>query len=496
MTATDAQVRIMMSERKKGRSQTQAAVKANVRSRKTVSKYERLKQYPSELKKPRQYRTREDPFAEDWSEVVRILEQAPEIEAKALFEWLCEQQSERYEEGQLRTFQRRVSEWRGLNVEQVAVLEQIHRPGEVMQTDGTWLNELRITVQGGKLEGVLIHSVLVYSNWEWGILARSESLAAIERGVGESLSKLGYVPQYHQTDNSSAATYQIPGEEKRDYSRRYLSLLDHYGLEPRLTHIRRPQENGDVESANGALKRALEQHLLLRGSRDFAGIAEVEAFIQEVMVKRNQRRQRRLAQEMAVMKPLTVSQLVTRERVYAKVSQGSWIRVKHNTYSVPTSLIGRTVTVYLSEWHLDIYYGRALIDQVPRLSGRDKYHINYRHIIETLLKKPGGFRDYRYREALFPRLIFRQAWEQLGQWYAPRKADLIYLRILHLAARTMECDVACALELLVQQQQKWAEHEVESLLNVPSITIPTMAIPIISLAAYDRLLAEVADVNG
>jgi hypothetical protein len=67
--------------------------------------------------------------------------------------------------------------------------------------------------------------------------------------------------------------------------------------------------------------------------------------------------------------------------------------------------------------------------------------INYRHIIDSLLRKPGGFRDYRYREALFPGLVFRQAWEQLNAWYAPRRADLIYLRILHLAAQTLESAV-------------------------------------------------------
>ena len=92
MTATDAQVRIMMRERQKGRTQEQAAASANVQSRKTVAKYEGLGQLPSELKQPRHYRTRADPFAEDWPEVEAMLASAPELEAKALFEWLCEQQ--------------------------------------------------------------------------------------------------------------------------------------------------------------------------------------------------------------------------------------------------------------------------------------------------------------------------------------------------------------------------------------------------------------------
>lgn len=69
MTVTDAQVRLIMKERINGKTQEQAAAKANVRSRKTVQKYEQLGQMPSEIKQPRKHRTRLDPFRADWAEV-------------------------------------------------------------------------------------------------------------------------------------------------------------------------------------------------------------------------------------------------------------------------------------------------------------------------------------------------------------------------------------------------------------------------------------------
>src|SRR5262245_58407517 len=112
MSCTDAQVRLMMRERRQGRSQQQAAVHANLKSRKTVAKYERVGQLPSELKQPRQYRTRADPFGEDWPEVEQMLQHHPELEAKALFEWLSERQPGKYQAGQMRTLQRRVQLWR------------------------------------------------------------------------------------------------------------------------------------------------------------------------------------------------------------------------------------------------------------------------------------------------------------------------------------------------------------------------------------------------
>lgn len=494
MTCTDAQVRLMMRERSQGRTQEQAAVKANIKSRQTARKYEKLGKLPGEIKQARQYRTRPDPFAEDWPDVEQMLEGAPELEAKALFEWLCERRPGQYQAGQVRTLQRRVAQWRALHRPQVAVLAQVHQPGEVMQTDGTWLTELGVTIQGAPFGHLLIHCVLPYSNWEWGRIAQSESLLAIRLGVQSSLLKLGYVPEYHQTDNSTAATYHLGQSEetgnKRGYTRGYLELLKHYGLKPRLTHVGCPEENGDIESANGSLKRALRQHLLLRGSRDFAGLDEYEQFLAGVIDRRNDLRQHRLNEELAVMKPLTVAPLGLYREQRMVVSRGSLIRVQKNTYSVPTSLIGQEVRVRLYEWHVEVYYAGQCVETMPRLVGEQKHQINYRHLIDSLLRKPGGFRHYRYRRDLFPSLVFRQAWDQLNQWHAPRKADLIYLRILRLAARHLESEVAEVLSRLLSQPERWDETDVEQQLRPLSIDIPQLSLASIDLSQYDSLLQE------
>jgi len=495
MTATDAQVRIIMRERQKGRTQEQAAASANLRSRKSVAKYERLGKLPSELEHPRRYRTRPDPFAGEWTTVEQMLEDAPSLEAKALFEWLCEQHPGRYQWGQLRTFQRRIATWRALQQKQTAILEQVHRPGEVIQTDGSRLTKLDVTILGQPFKHMLMHSVLPYSNWEWGRITQSESLAALHVGLQSTLIKLGHVPEYHQTDNSSAATYW-PGAKaqtgsKREYTDGYLQLLDQYGLKPRTINLNSPQENGDVEAAHGGLKRATEQYLLLRGSRDFDSVEAYEAFLFDVMDRRNHARQERLAEELAVMKPLTATPLATGSRVRVRVTRGSLIRVQKNVYSVPTGLIGHRVTVRIHEWHLEVYYQSHLVETFPRLVGKNRHQINYRHIIDSLLRKPGGFRDYRYRDDLFPSLVFRRAWEQLNRWRSPRKADMAYLRILRLAARTMETEVAAALELLLATPGPWDETDVERLLEPEPIPVPQLTCGEVTLQQYDQLLSEV-----
>jgi hypothetical protein len=494
MTATDAQARIIMRERSKGKTQEQAAAKSNLRSRETVRKYERLGKLPSELKKPREYRTRADPFADGWAEAERLLKNAPELEAKMLFEWLCERYPGEYQEGQLRTFQRRVSTWRALNEEKLLSLEQVRQPGEALQTDGTWMTELGVTINGEPFPHMLIHSVLPYSNWEWGRVVQSESLLAIRMGVQSALVKLGYVPKIHQTDNTTAATHNLgPGAKdkglaERGFNEEYLQLMAHYGMQPQTIHLDSPNENGDVEAANGAFKRAVKQHLLLRGSGDFESVAAYEAFLWHIMEKRNTLRSERLGEEIAVMRPLTAKAWPEMRELRPRVNRSGIIRVRNNGYSVPSGLLGKRVKVRVYEWKIEVWYANKCVETFPRLTGIHKYHINYRHVIDTLLRKPGGFRNYRYREDLFPSSVFRRAWEVLQKQLSPRRADIAYLRILKLAAKGLETDVAAVLDELLSTQKKWDDSTVAERVQPLKPRIPGLAVNAVNLKEYDRLL--------
>jgi hypothetical protein len=496
MTATDAQVRIIMRERNKGCTQEQAAAKANLSSRKTVRKYEQLGKLPSELKKPRTYRTREDPFEGNWSEAEAMLQQAPELEAKTLFEWICERHPEKYQEGQLRTFQRRVSTWRAIHGSELLTLEQVHEPGQVLQTDGTWMTPLGITIDRQDFPHMLIHSVLPYSNWEWGRVVQSESLLAIRLGLQSALVRLGYVAKIHQTDNTTAATHKLgPGErdkrlDERGFNQEYLQLLAHFGMQPRRIHIDNPNENGDIESANGAFKRAVKQHLLLRGSRDFKSLEVYEGFLWEIMDRRNALRSERLAEELVVMQPLSAEPWPQMRELRPRVSSAGIIRVCNNSYSVPSGLKEKRVTVRVYEWQIEVWYANQCVDTLPRLTGIQRHHINYRHVIDTLLRKPGGFRNYRYREDLFPNSVFRRAWEALKGRLSPRRADIAYLRILKLAARGMESDVTAALEALLACKTAWDDQTVAEQVQPLRPAIPNLEGDTVNLRAYDQLLSR------
>lgn len=125
----------------------------------------------------------------------------------------------------------------------------------------------------------------------------------------------------------------------------------------------------------------------------------------------------------------------------------SCIQVKGNTYSVPSRLIGHTVKVRIYPERLEILFNGKIVEHLPRLVGKSQHAVNYRHIIHSLVRKPGAFANYRYREELFPDLVFRRAYDHFTTHRGTR-ADVEYLRVLHLAATTLEVEVTAALTLL------------------------------------------------
>lgn len=489
---TDQQVRKLMRELGKGVPIGVAAAKAGM-DRKTASKYRNMGRLPSEMKPERTWRTRTDPFAEDWPDIEVMLDDAPELEAKALFDYLCEtMRPGRYRPGQLRTFQRRVSDWRALfGPDREVFFPQQHEPGALSQTDFTWLTSLKMTVAGEAVDLLFCHVVLTYSNWEWGTLCRSESVAALKRGIQAAFFRLGKVTREHQTDNSTAATHTL-GSGKRAFNDDYAALMRHLSMTPRTTGVGQKEQNGDVEAANGAFKRRVEQHLLLRGHRDFESVEVLEKWLQRVCEKANAHRTQRLAEELAVMQPLRVQRLPEFSEHDVKVTSWSTIRVKHNAYSVPSRLIDRIVKVRLYDDRLEVFFRGQLQMRCERLLGRMGHRINYRHIIWSLVRKPGAFPRYRYREDLFPTLVFRQVYDHISGESPTRVSDLEYLRILHLAASTMQDEVEVALKLLLEEGEAVTADAVKALLMDEERDVPDMAAYEVSLDDFDALLSEVA----
>jgi hypothetical protein len=297
---------------------------------------------------------------------------------------------------------------------------------------------------------------------------------------------LGRVPRFQQTDHSTAATHNI-SSGGRGFNAEYLALMRHLGTEPRTTAVGAKEQNGSVEASNGAFKRAVEQELLLRGSRDFESVDAYRAWLEGILKKHNARRGKRLEEEIQAMRPLSVRRLPAYSIVDARVGTGSTIRVKGNTYSVPSRLIGEMLRVRVHDDRLEMYLGGELQAHCPRVRGKKAFHVAWRDVIGSMVRKPGAFRRYRYREALFPSAMFRRAWERLDEALPTWSADMNYLQTLQFAGEGSQHDVECALERLEQADELPLFKAVAALAGGARPERPEVRIGEVELSSYDAL---------
>jgi hypothetical protein len=484
---TDWQVRalrVWVQEREA--SLSLAAMKTGM-DRKTARKYRRGK-LPSERTREHDWRTRPDVFADVWPEMQVRLELSPGLEAKTLFEDLQRRFPGKFQDGQLRTLQRRVKRWRALEgPDQEVFFAQKHHPGQLGASDFTHLTSLQVTIAGVPFAHLVYHFVLTYSNWEHVTVCFSESFESFSVGLQDALWELGGVPEQHRSDRMSLAVHQDGHPEL--FTQRYRALLSHYGMHGQAINAGQGHENGDVEQSHNQFKRKLEQELLLRGSRDFATREEYAAFLQALCQRRNAGRQQRLAEERARLRLLPARRLESFKRLEVKVGAGSTIAVERNMYSVPSRLIGERVEARVSAEMVQVWYAQQLVLTMPRLRGQHKHCIDYRHVIDWLVRKPGAFAEYRYQADLFPTSRFRMAYDALRAQH-PESASREFVHILHLAAHESETGVDEALKRLLSEAAPISTSRVQEVLRQGLVTsaVPEVNIASVSLSVYDDLL--------
>ena len=489
---TDQQIRRLVSLMKTSSTFASAAAKSGM-DEKTARKYLREKKLPSQMKKDHGWRTRKDPFETVWDHVRQMLELNSGLEAKTIFEYLQSNHPGTYQDGQLRTLQRRIKIWRATEGPPKEVFfPQEHHPGELSESDFTCMNSLGVTIAGQFFDHLIYHFVLTYSNWETGAICFSESFEALSQGLQNALWELGGVPRCHRTDRLSTAVNSMT--TPAEFTQRYNGLMSHYKLQAQKIRAREPHENGDVEQSHNRFKRALDQALMLRGSRDFISRHHYNLFIEKVFAQRNAGRNIRFEEEWKLLRRLPASRLESSKRINVRVRKSSTIAVAGNVYSVNSRLRDEWVQVRLSAEYLEIWYAQRCIERIPRLYGKKKHHVQYRHIIDWLVRKPGAFVNYRYRSDLFPSLRFRMAYDFLGSGM-PGKADREYLKILELAAKESESAVDRILENLIENQIPVSCEAVKTLLSKQRDDFPSVrdvTIHEVDISVYDTLLENVS----
>lgn len=495
---SDDQVLALWKEFKKLKVIKIAALKTGM-DRKTASKYIKQTTLPSETSQDRVWRTRPDTLKDIWPMAEDFLKEAPDIEAKALFEHLLEVNPNVVNEHQLRSFQRRVKQWRiqyGDNQE--VYFDQRTMPGKMAQLDWLDMNKFSIEINNELFKHKLCHFTLNHSNIESATVCKSESILSIKKGLRDFLYRIvGKAPQILQVDNSSAATHRpCKNKKKRDFNDEYIQILDYYGIKAQKTNIASPNENGVIESQNGHLKNKIKQALTIRGNKKFNNINDYECFIKGVIDKANLKRKIKLEEEFPQLVKIPTKPLPEYQEEYIFIRNRSTANIKKVIYSVPSRLIGSKLKARIYEHQIDLYSASSCVFSMPRAYGDRKSVIDYRHIIHTLMRKPAAFVNYKYREELYPTKNFRAAWDYLCKRKTDRESTLEYLRILKLASDGQEEDVDIALELILTDSNATLNIDtITSLVVIERKTIIDSIELIPNLKIYDDLFLNQGEKN-
>jgi hypothetical protein len=394
-----------------------------------------------------------------------------------------------FEHGQVRTLQRQMRRWRARQgPDKEVFFPQDQRPGYLAALDFTHGSELNVTIAGAVFTHLLFQFVMAWSGWRHVALAFAETYEALLSGLQGALWSLGGVPTRVRLDNMSAATHELVATRGRTLTRRFAQVVDHYGFEASRIVPGEAHQNGVVEKANDLLKTALRQALLLRGSRDFATPAEYMAFVHDVVERRFHReRGEAIREERAALAALPTQRLPEFTKVSTKVRRWSTVHVAGHVYSVPSRLIGHEVDARVYADVVEIWLGGQCLETMPRLRGEQGHHIDYRHVIWSLVRKPGAFAAYRYREDLFPTVTFRRAYDALRAGRGDR-ADVEYVRILHLSASSSEAAVEVALGDLLERGGAFDYAAVKALAEPVDAEVPRLDVGTPDLRDYDDLI--------
>lgn len=478
---TKQQVKIYMTSRHRGYTQTTSAAKAGI-SERSAREIESGK-WMDPNKQSRHWRTRHDPLETVWeAELVPMLEKTPALQAITLLEHLQACYPDNYPDNVLRTLQRRTKQWQALHgFAKDVMFRQIHTAGQQALSDFTTLKKVIITLDGEPFKHLLYHFRLAFSHWSYmKVIEGGESFTALAEGLQEALKRLGGAPREHRTDSLSAAFKNLNTEAQADITSRYNALCQQYTMTATRNNRGRGHENGSIESPHGHIKRRIQQALLLRGSADFAHVGAYQDFIDEVVQQHNRRNAKAIAEERSALQPLPLHRAADYTEVSAVVSSSSTIDVRRVTYTVPSRLQGETLHVHLYDNRLACYLGHVHIIDLKRLHPRGNARarqIDYRHVIDSLVKKPQAFRHSMLRKELLPSLGYHIIWQALDRELPPKEACKIMVGILHLAAQE-NCEQSLAqyvLELLddntsivlSQLQQRFKKQPV----SIPDITI-------------------------
>jgi hypothetical protein len=474
-----------------------AAAKAGL-SVTTGARLEADARLPSQKQSPRG-RRRPDPLAAIWdSEIVPMLEAVPGLRPITILGEMLRRHHD-LPAGTRRTLERRVRTWQALHgPERDVIFRQDHPPGRQGLSDFTDGNPLGVTIAGVPLVHRLYHFRLAFSGWQHAeVVLGGESYVALAEGLQNALWALGGAPQEHRSDSLSAAFRNLDRDAAEDQTKRYEELCCHYRMTATRNNTGVAHENGSIESSHGHLRTALEQALLLRGSRDFADLSLYRHFVAEIVGRANAGRRRELEIERPLLTSLPPRRTTDFEEDLVTVTRSGGFLLRRVFYTVPSRLIGHRLRVRIYDDRIECFLSGTALLTLPRgrppqgraLRGRKVHVVDYRHVIHALRRKPQALLNLVYRDQLFPRAAYRHAWDALIAAGPPRTACRVMVGLLALAhERGCEADLAAELDALLAVGKLPDLKALEARFAPARSSLPQVTVALPSATTYDTLL--------
>lgn len=457
---------------------------------------------PSQKKVPRG-RRRPDPLGDIFEiEVLPLLKTAPGLRAVAVFEEIQRRHPD-LSPGIRRTLERRIRAWRAEHgPEQEVMFRQVHEPGKMGLSDFTDMGKLGVSIAGEPLEHRLYHFRLAYSGFQHAhVVLGGESYVALAEGLQNALWSLGGVPTEHRTDSLSAAFKNLDQSTQDDLTDRMQGLCLHYGMTPSRNNKGVAHENGSIESPNGHLKRAIDDALIMRGSRDFADLPGYRRFIDVVVGRINARNAKRIDLERACLKPLPARRTTDYQEVTVRVTSSGGFLLRKVFYTVPSRLIKHQLRVRIFDDRLDLFLGSSFLLTLPRARAKrhdpHKHVVSYHHVIHSLRKKPMALMGLIYRDQLFPRQAFRDLFYRMVELTSDREACRTLVDLLALAHdRGCEAELAACIEQDMQHKRLPDMAALRAHFAPSADVLPKVEVHLIELASYNSLLTATPTTRG
>jgi hypothetical protein len=379
------------------------------------------------------------------------------------------------------------------------MFRQTHEPGRMGLSDFTDLSGLGVTISGTLLPHRLYHFRLAFSGFEHAhVVLQGESFVALAAGLQDALWSLGGAPAEHRTDSLSAAFRNLAPAVEEDWTARYDALCGHYGMTASRNNRGVAHENGVIEASHGHLKSAVEDALLLRGSRDFDTLADYRAFIDALIGRRNARNRKRIDAERATLRPLPGRRAEDGEETMVTVTSSGGFMLRRVFYTVPSQLIGHRLKVRLHDDRIEVFLGVTPVTTLPRGRGygdnRRAHVVDYRHVIHALRAKPGALPGLVYRDQLFPRDAYRRLYDAAMAALPEKTACKLVVGALAIAhERGCEADLAALIDASLDAGDLPDLTDLRARFAPDPEALPLVTISMTALSAYDVLTAAPAE---